>query len=124
MGDVVLEAGDVLLVQGPAEQIAALKKDDQMLVLDAAADLPHTRKSPTAVVITGVVILMAALGFLPIAVSAMCGVLLMVGTRCLNWREAAGALNSQVILIVVASLGLGLALLSRPVPRNTLRRYS
>jgi di/tricarboxylate transporter len=35
----------------------------------------------------------------------------MVATRCLNWREAAGALNSQVILIVVASLGLGLALL-------------
>lgn len=111
MGDVVLRSGDVLLVQGPAEQIAALKRDDQILVLDATADLPHTSKSPTAVLIMIGVILTAALGLVPIAVSAMCGVLLMVATRCLNWKEAAGALNTQVILIVVASLGLGLAML-------------
>ncbi len=111
MGDVVLVSGDVLLVQGPAEQIAALKRDDQILVLDATSDLPHTSKSPTAVFITVAVIATAAFGLLPIAVSAMCGVLLMVVTRCLNWKEAAGALNTQVILIVVASLGLGLALL-------------
>jgi di/tricarboxylate transporter len=111
MGDVVLEAGDVLLVQGPAEQIAELKRDDDMLVLDATADLPHTHRSPVAVAITIGVIVIAALGILPISISAMAGVLLMVITRCLNWREAAAALNTQVILIVVASLGLGLALL-------------
>jgi di/tricarboxylate transporter len=111
MGDVVLAAGDVLLVQGSAEQIEALRRDDQFLVLDATANLPHTSKSRTAIVITAAVIVIAALSLLPIAASATCGVLLMVATRCLNWREAAGALNSQVILIVVASLGLGLALL-------------
>ena len=93
MGDVVLEAGD------------------QVLVLDATTDLPHTRKAPTAMVIMTAVILTAALGLLPISVAAVLGVLLMVATRCLNWREAAMALNAQVVLIVVASLGLGLALL-------------
>ena len=123
MGDVVLEAGDVLLVQGPAEQIAALKRDDQMLVLDATADLPHTHKSLTAIAIMAGVILVAAFGMLPISVSAVCGVLLMVVTRCLNWREAAMALNAQVILIVVASLGLGLALLE-PVAPSISRRSS
>ncbi len=112
MGDVALQAGDVLLVQGAAEQIAALRRDDQMLVLDATADLPHTSRSPTAVMIMAAVILFAALGIVPIAISAVCGVLLMVATRCLNWREAAGALNGQVILLVVASLGLGMALLA------------
>jgi di/tricarboxylate transporter len=39
------------------------------------------------------------------------GVLGMIVTRCLNWRDAAQALNTQVILIVVASLALGSALL-------------
>ncbi len=112
MGNVVLQAGDVLLVQGAAEQIAALRRDDQMLVLDATADLPHTHRSPTAVMIMVAVILFAAIGLVPISISAVCGVLLMVATRCLNWREAAGALNAQVILIVVASLGLGMALLA------------
>jgi di/tricarboxylate transporter len=111
LGDVLLVTGDVLLVQGPVEQISALHKDAQFLVLDATADLPHTNKSRTAVLITTTVIAVAALGLLPIATSAVCGVLLMVTTRCLKWRDAAGALNIQVILIVVASLGLGLALL-------------
>jgi len=108
---VVLEAGDVLLVQGPAEQIAELKRDDQILVLDATTDLPHTSKAPIAILITIGVIVTAALGVVPISISAMAGVLLMVLLRCLNWREASNALNAQVILIVVASLGLGLALL-------------
>ncbi len=111
MGDVELRAGDVLLVQGPAEQIAALRRDDKMLVLDATADLPHVKKSPTAILIMAAVIVVAAFGLLPIAISAIAGVLLMIVTRCLNWREAAEALNTQVVLIVVASLGLGLALL-------------
>lgn len=111
MGDLHLRAGDVLLVQGPAEQIAALRRCDQFLVLDATTDLPHVSKSPVAILIMAGVIVIAALGVLPIAISAVLGVLLMVLTRCLNWREAAGALNTQVILIAVASLGLGVALL-------------
>jgi di/tricarboxylate transporter len=111
LGDVRMLPGDVLLVQGPVAQIAALRKDPQFLVLDATADLPHTSRSPIAVLITSIVVVVAAVGLLPIAASAMCGVLLMVATRCLNWKEAAAALNAQVILIVVASLGLGLALL-------------
>ena len=111
VGDVRLRAGDVLLVQGSAEQIGNLRRDDQFLVLDATADLPHSKKSPTAILIMVGVILVAAFGLLPIAVSAVVGVLLMIATRCLNWREVGEALNTQVILIVVASLGLGLALL-------------
>ena len=111
MGDVRLRAGDVLLVQGSAEQIANLRRDDQFLVLDATADLPHSKKSPTAILIMAVVILVAAFGVLPIAISAVVGVLAMIATRCLNWREVGESLNTQVILIVVASLGLGLALL-------------
>lgn len=111
MGDVRLHAGDVLLVQGAAEQIAALRSDNQFLVLDTTTDLPHASKSPRAILIMAGVIAAAAFGLLPIAVSAMVGVLLMIVTRCLNWREAGEALNAQVIIIVVASLGLGLALL-------------
>ena len=53
----------------------------------------------------------AALGLAPIAVSAACGVLLMIVTGCLSWRDATRALSAQVVLIVVASLALGAALL-------------
>jgi di/tricarboxylate transporter len=50
-----------------------------------------------------------------IATAAMAGAVgilfLVFVAHCLNCRGAAGALNTQVILIVVACLGLGLALL-------------
>jgi len=111
IGNIRLRAGDILLVQGPREQISSLKKGQEMLVLDATADLPFTRKAPTALAIMAAIVLTAALGILPIAISAPFGVLAMILTGCLGWRDATSALSAQVILIVVASLALGVALL-------------
>ncbi len=110
LDDVVLRAGDVLLVQGPREQISHIKRSGELLILDATADLPHTKKAPMALAIMVTVVLLPALGILPIAISAVGGVLLMIATGCLNWRDATLALSAPVILIVVASLALGLAL--------------
>lgn len=111
VGNVRLRIGDVLLVQGNRQQIAALKRGGELLVLDATSDLPHTRRAPLALLIMSAIILAAALGALPIASSAVCGVLFMILTRCLSWRDAARALSTPVIMIVVASLALGTALL-------------
>ncbi|MGB5567788.1 MAG: SLC13 family permease [Sedimenticolaceae bacterium] len=109
--DAQLRVGDVLLIQGARAQIAELKRRGDVLVLDATADLPSTKRARLALVIMAGVVLSAALGWLPIAISAIAGVLLMIATSCLRWRDAARALNTQVILIVVASLALGSALL-------------
>lgn len=106
-----LRTGDVLLVQGHLDTIAEIKRAGELLVLDATADLPHTEKSTTALLIMAGIIVASAFGLVPIAISAVCGVLLMLVTRCLTWRHAAMALSTQVILIVVASLALGAALL-------------
>lgn len=106
-----LRTGDVLLVQGHLDEIAEIKRGGELLVLDATADLPHTDKAPTALLIMAGIIIVAAFGLVPIAISAVCGVLLMLVSRCLTWRHAAMALSTQVILIVVASLALGGALL-------------
>ncbi|NOQ40981.1 MAG: SLC13 family permease [Desulfuromusa sp.] len=109
--DIRLSAGDILLVQGPREQIANLKKEADFLVLDATMDLPFTQKAPIALFIMLAIIMLAATGILPIAISAAFGALLMILTGCLGWRDATRALSAQVILIVVASLALGAALL-------------
>ncbi len=106
-----LRVGDVILVQGAREQIVALKQRGDVLVLDATADLPRTRRAPLALAIMAAIVLSAAFGLVPIAISAVAGVLLMLATDCLSWRDAARALSTQVILIVVASLALGTALL-------------
>lgn len=111
IGDIRLRAGDILLVQGPREQIAGLKKETDFLVLDATMDLPFARKAPVALLIMAGIIVTAALGIMPIAISASFGALLMIFTGCLGWRDATNALSAQVILIVVASLAIGSALL-------------
>jgi len=111
LADILLRVSDVLLVQGSKTQIAALKKDSNMLVLDATTDLPHTAKAPLALAIMAMIVLLAALGILPIAISAVFGALMLIVTRCITWRDATSALSAQVILIVVASLALGSALL-------------
>jgi di/tricarboxylate transporter len=107
-----LGVGDVLLVQGPAEQINALKQRSDLLVLDATTDVPLTAKAPLALLIMAGVVVIASLRLAPIAIAAICGVLIMVVTGCLKWRDATRALDSTMILLTVASLALSLALVT------------
>ncbi len=106
-----LRASDVLLVQGKAEDIRTLKLGGELLVLDSTSDLPHSAKAPIALLTMTMIVALAAFGVMPIAVSAVLGCLVLIGTGCLQWQQASRALSTQVILIIVASLALGTALM-------------
>lgn len=106
-----LRAGDVLLVQGTRDAIDTLKSSGTMLVLDGTTDLPHTHRANRALAVMGLVVLAAAVGLMPIAVSALIGVGFMLALGCLTWRDAVNALSTPVIMIIVASLALGKALM-------------
>ena len=110
--EVWLRTGDIILVQGKADALKKFKQSGELLVLDSTEDLPHSEKAPLALIIMIAIVLSAALGILPIAISAVCGVLLLIVTDCLNWREATQALSTPIVLIVVASLAMGSALLT------------
>jgi len=106
-----LRAGDVLLVQSTLENLGELKQSSDFLILDGSINLPKARKAPIALaVITGVVAL-PAMRIMPIEISALLGCLVLILTGCLNWKDAIHALSPPVILIIVASLAMGLALL-------------
>ncbi len=110
LGKVVLHVGDVLLVQGGQVEIAEFKKRGEILILDATTDLPRSHRAPRALWIMMGVVFFAAVGILPIAISALAGALLMILTRCISWRDALNALSAQVVLIVASSLALGTAM--------------
>ncbi len=110
--DVILQQGDILLLQGPRDQIAALKRSTEFLVLDASVDLPRTTKAPIALAIIAAVVGLAATGVMPIAVSATAGAALLLLTRCLNLGTAIRAISPSVFFVVVASLALGHALIA------------
>lgn len=112
VGKITLKIGDVLLVQGETEQIKLLKSKPGLLVLDGSEALPQTKKAPIALGTLLGVVLASALGILSIEISSICGVLVLLMTRCLNWSEVASSLSTQVILIVAASLALGFSLMN------------
>jgi len=109
--DVILQSGDVLLVQGAQDQLAALKQSTEFLVLDGSVTLPSTRRAPVALVILAAVIALAATGVMPIAVSATAGAVAMLLSRCLEPGDAVRAISPAVVFVVVASLALGQALI-------------
>ncbi|WP_376694956.1 SLC13 family permease [Wenzhouxiangella sp. EGI_FJ10305] len=111
LDNTVLRSGDVLLVQSSDSRLAQVKDGGDLLVLDGSVNLPKTSKAPIALAIMSAVVVVAAFGILPIAISAVAGVLAMLLTRCLDWKEAMNALSIQVVMIIVASLALGAALM-------------
>ena len=70
-------------------------------------DLPFSKKAPVAMFIMKGIILTAAFGLLPIAISATLGALLMILTGCLNWRDAGRALSAKVYLDCRSEPGTG-----------------
>ncbi|MHB8253966.1 MAG: SLC13 family permease [Acidiferrobacter sp.] len=110
LDEVVLSAGDVVLVDGARTHLDEIRRKGRLLLLDATTNLPRGHKAPYALVIVSLVVTLAATGVLPIAISAVVGVLAMLATGCLTWADFSDAMRADVILIIVASLALSLAL--------------
>jgi di/tricarboxylate transporter len=111
LDEIELRSGDVLLVQSTQENLDELKHTAEFLILDGGVKLPSTRKAPLALVILVTAVALAATRIMPIEISALLGCLALIISGCLTWREAMNALSAKVILIIVASLAMGAALL-------------
>ncbi len=105
--DPLLRTGDVLLLQGHRADIRKLSETASILVLARTIPVPRKAKAPIALSIMAGVVIVAALGILPISASAICGVGLMLISRCLTWNEAWKAVDTRLALIIVTSLALG-----------------
>jgi len=108
--DMILTPGDILLCEAADDELAALVNSTDLIRLHGGSDLTFTHRALWAAAITVLVVVVAALGWLPISISALGGVGLMLATRCLGWRHLREALNTKVILVIVVSLVLGQAL--------------
>jgi di/tricarboxylate transporter len=106
-----LEPGDVLLLVGRQDAIEQLRADPDVLLMEwSASEMPMVRKAPIAAAIFAVIVLPAALDLVPIVITALAGVVALVATGCLNIRQAARAVDREIVLIVAAALALGTAL--------------
>ncbi len=106
-GDLRITEGDVLLVMGIAEDLQTFARNDSLLMLDGARELPRRSKALLAAAIMAFSVVTAAIGVFPIAISALAGSILMFVTGCVKFDRVGRALSGQVIVLVAASIAIG-----------------
>ncbi len=111
INDIRLQEGDVLLVQGAPEDIAGLRRDRDVVLLEwSAIELPALDHAKRATSIFLCVILAAASGEVPVAVATLIGAGAMVGFGVLPVAAAVRALDSRIYTMIPAALAMGLAM--------------
>ncbi|MEN3974506.1 SLC13 family permease [Emcibacter sp. SYSU 3D8] len=110
-GTIPFEAGDTLLLEGAPEDLARLAEDMDLLNLSEPAETPLRRShSPIALLTVVAVIVLATFDIMPIAGLAVIGVAVVLLTKCLSAKEAFGAMDGRLLVLIMAMLAVGKAL--------------
>jgi di/tricarboxylate transporter len=111
MHEIRLTAGDVLLVSGHSRDVRALRANRDVVLLQwSESELPSYDHARRATLIFLAVVAAAASGVLPIVATAVAGAALMIVSGTLNVRQAARAIDRQIVLVGGAALALNAAL--------------
>ncbi|MEZ4517869.1 MAG: SLC13 family permease [Chloroflexota bacterium] len=111
LGDVPLRFGDSLLVQGPADKIDMLRRDDDFLILDRPpTETRRLGKGRLAIVILIATLAVITFGWLEPAAGMFIGALLMILTGIVRIDEAYEAIEWKAVFLIACILPLGVAM--------------
>ena len=111
LGDVPLNFGDSLLVQGAVERINLLRREPDFLLLDMPPlEMRRTRKAPIAIAILLGVLVVVTTGLLHVSAAMFIGALLMVLSGTLSMDEAYRSIEWKSVFLIAGMLPLGLAM--------------
>lgn len=106
-----LRAGDVLLVQASPKALERMREKPHLYVTrERERELYRRRRMPHAFAIVAGVVLVSALGLLPISIAALSGAALMVILGCLRMDEFLNSIHLDIILLLAGIIPLGIAL--------------
>ena len=104
-----LAFGDVLVIQGSAENIDQLREDPNFLTLEDVEHTPLRRnKAVLAVAIFVLSAIVAGLNVAPIALVALGAAVIL--TRCITLQEAYDRIEWTAIVLIAATIPLGIAM--------------
>ncbi len=111
LGQVVLRAGDVLLLQAPLDSLRGLQASSDLVVMDKIEhELPTTAKKYPAILIGLAVLVVSGLGIMPLVAAACLGVVAMVVVGSLRPGDLQQAVHWELILLVGSLYGFSTAL--------------
>ena len=106
-----LRMGDVLLLQGTADNVKALERGNLFNIFGGVeAERYNRSRAPLASAIFLLSILAATLKFASLPVAVLGGAFLMLLTRCLSPEEAYRRVEWKVLILIGALLSLGAAM--------------
>ena len=109
--DIIIEDGDVLLIQGSKNSIANLKDYPDILLLDHTSSiLPRKKFARRSLAIFIFTVITIASGIIPSVAAAMIGAAAMLASRVLSAERAINSLNRHVFLTIVSMLALSHAI--------------
>jgi di/tricarboxylate transporter len=111
LGDIKLEGGDTLLVQGHKDDMARLLSSANAIVTNELSEL-HVRRDKAfwALAMIVLVVVLVVFDILPLLVAALIGAGGMIIGRCLTVEEAYEAIDWKIIFLLGGVIPLGLAL--------------
>jgi di/tricarboxylate transporter len=113
LADTRLGLGDVLLVQGKHNQIAALEAEnafDVLGIMETRRFRPRQALLVTAIFIGAFIA--GSMQLLPLPAAMLSGALLVFVTRCISPEEAYRQVDWKVLILIGSMLGLGVAMQS------------
>ncbi|WP_025781475.1 SLC13 family permease [Candidatus Synechococcus spongiarum] len=111
LGQVVLRAGDVLLLQAPLDSLRGLQASSDLVVMDKIEhELPTTAKKYPTILIGLFVLVLSGLGIMPLVAAACLGVVAMVAVGSLRPGDLQQAVRWELILLVGSLYGFSAAL--------------
>ncbi len=112
IGDMVLRAGDTLLLEARPDFIDQHGRSRDFLLVSEVGGFhpPNHKGAPVALVITIGMVALAASGLLSILEAALVAAGLMILTGCTSGQVARQAPDWQVLVVIATSFGIGAAL--------------
>lgn len=109
--NVRLRPADKLLLEGSPEGFDALAEEADLVAVSRPSGRAFRRdKAPIAIVALGLVVLLAALGFMDISMAAMLAVAAILILRCIDGEEAWASIEGSILVLIFAMLVIGAGL--------------
>ena len=111
LDDFQLQFGDVMLVEGTPSQIKRFADNGELISLNTVQDRSFRRdKAPIAILATLAVMLLAAMGVMPIEGLAIIGAVCVLATRCLDVEDAYKAVDWKILSLIFGMLAISVAM--------------
>lgn len=106
-----LKYGDVLLIEGPKEEIEKLFSSENILNVNQVRRKNfNTKKAPIALGVLACVISLAAINIMPIAGLSLVGATLCILTGCVSSKRAMEAIQWPILLLIFGMISLAIAM--------------